>query len=347
MLADIFSKINIKKTKKACLAQGLRHGYWRYCHKILILGQGGRLLMDNEYKTFISNITLTTAQSEDAQTKYTGVCKKLYDKYYSGNYDEGCKFLFGSYKTKTNVRPLTEDQDVDVLFKIPKETFEKFDAYGSNGQSALLQEVRTALQEKYTTTDKIKAWGKVVLVQFAENHHNVEVLPAYEQEDKTFLIPNSEDGGSWETFDPRAEVKKFEDSNEKTQGLTRDLCKMLKSWAHNTTSMTYKSYKRMDDVISFLDKYYPTGKGDISYAKIVFDFFDYMSSSCGSDIKTHVDTALERARKACEYEDNDKLIEATDEWRKIFGDVFPKVYVNPQKNIRNEIGPNPVRPWYN
>ena len=301
--------------------------------------------MDNQFKTFIFNITLTAAQSEDVQTKYTGVCEKLYNKYYSGKYDEGCKFLFGSYKTKTNVRPLTEDQDVDVLFKIPTETFEKFDAYGSNGQSALLQEVRATLQEKYTTTDKIKAWGKVVLVQFAENHHNVEILPAYEQEDKTFLIPNSEDGGSWETFDPRAEVKKFEDSNEKTQGLTRDLCKMLKSWVHNTTSMTYKSYKLMNDVISFLDKYYPTGKGNISYAKIVFDFFDYMSSSCGSDIKTHVDTALERARKACEYEDNDKLIEAADEWRKIFGDVFPKIYVNPQKDIRNEIGPNPARPW--
>ena len=303
--------------------------------------------MDNEFNIFISNITLTPAQSDDAQTKYTGVCKNLYNKYCSGNYDEGCKFLFGSYKTKTNVRPLTEDQDVDVLFKIPKETFEKFDAYESNGQSALLQEVRTTLQEKYTTTDKIKAWGKVVLVQFAENHHNVEVLPAYEQEDKTFLIPNSEDGGSWETFDPRAEVKKFEDSNEKTQGLTRNLCKMLKSWAHNTTSMAYKSYKRMNDVISFLDIHYSSGKGDFSYSKIVFDFFDYMKSSCESNIKSYVDTALERARKALEYEDNDKCIEASDEWRKIFGAEFPKVAVNPQQKMRNEIGPNPIRPWCN
>lgn len=303
--------------------------------------------MDNEYNTFISNITLTTAQSEDAQTKYTGVCKKLYSKYYSGDYNEGCKFLFGSYKTKTNVRPLTADQDVDVLFKIPKETFERFKAYKSNGQSALLQEVKTTLQEKYTTTEKIKAWGKVVLVQFSDNHHNVEVLPAYEQDDGTFLIPNSEYGGRWETFDPRAEIKKFEESNERTQGLTRKLCKMLKSWVHNTTSMTYKSYKLMNEVIPFLDETYPSGKGNRSYSKIVFDFFDYMSSLCENDIKTYVNTALERARKACEYEDNDKLIEASDEWRKIFGDVFPKVYVNPQKNARNEIGPNPARPWYN
>lgn len=78
----------------------------------------------------------------------------------------GKKYLFGSYKTKTNVRPLTEDQDVDVLFKIPQSTYDKFDKYESNGQAALLQEVRNILKEKYTTTDTIKAWGKVVLVQF-------------------------------------------------------------------------------------------------------------------------------------------------------------------------------------
>lgn len=107
------------------------------------------------------------------------------------------------------------------------------------------------LKEKYTTTDKIKAWGKVVLVQFAENHHNVELLPALEKEDGTFLIPNSENGGSWDYFDPRMEIDKFNESNKATSGLTRDLAKMLKAWAHNTPSMSYKSCERMDDIIAF------------------------------------------------------------------------------------------------
>ena len=63
-----------------------------------------------------------------------GVCKKLHDSYYDNEYDEKTKFLFGSYKTKTNVRPLSEDQDVDVLFKIPEEIFIKVKAYKNNGQ---------------------------------------------------------------------------------------------------------------------------------------------------------------------------------------------------------------------
>ena len=242
--------------------------------------------MEREFLDFINEITLTQCQCEDAQTKYTGVCQKLYSHYYNGEYDDGKKYLFGSYKTKTNVRPLTEDQDVDVLFKIPQSTYDKFDKYESNGQAALLQEVRNILKEKYTTTDTIKAWGKVVLVQFQENHHNVELLPALEQDDGAFLIPNSENGGSWETFDPRAEVERFQTSNESTNGLTRELAKMLKTWAHNTTSMSYKSCKRLDDVITFLDEFYPQGKETTSYAKIVFDFFDYMSSRVFNVIAT-------------------------------------------------------------
>ena len=108
--------------------------------------------MEENFKDFIQAITLTSVQNEDARTKYVGVCKKLYSHFYSGNYDDGKKFLFGSYKTKTNVRPLTSDQDVDVLFKISQETFDKYDQYESNGQAALLQEVRNALKEKYPSS---------------------------------------------------------------------------------------------------------------------------------------------------------------------------------------------------
>lgn len=300
--------------------------------------------METEFKDFLNNITLTAKQKEDAKTKYTGVCEKLYSKYYEGAYDDNKKYLFGSYKTKTNVRPFTSDQDVDVLFKIPQETFDKFNAYGSNGQEALLQEVRNVLKEKYTTTDTIKAWGKVVLVKFSDGCHNVELLPALEQEDKTFLIPNSEDGGKWEVFDPRKEVKRFQDSNESTDGLTRDLAKMLKAWAHNTISMEYKSYKRLDDVIGFLNEYYPEGKGYTSYAKIVFDFFDYLRSECDDKIKSYVQTAYCHAQKALEYDDNGNSQDASEEWQKIFGDVFPYAKENLRESSSEEIT-NPIRPW--
>ena len=305
--------------------------------------------MDKQFLEFIGNITLTTKQTEDAKTKYTGVCEKLHSFYYGGNYDACKKFLFGSYKTKTNVRPLTSRQDVDVLFKIPQETFDKYDAYESNGQAALLQEVKDVLKEKYTTTDGIKAWGKVVLVEFSEGHHNVELLPALEQEDGTFLIPNSENGGSWETFDPRKELDNFKESNDATDNLTRELAKMLKAWDHNTATMNYKSCDRMDDIIAFLNDFYPTGKGETSYSKIVFDFFDYMKNNPNLDesLKSYINTAQNRAQKAIEYENDENPKDASEEWIKILGSEFPKVNENPKRESTPKAIITPARPWSN
>ena len=203
------------------------------------------------------------------------------------------------------------------------------------------------MKEKYTTTDKIKAWGKVVLVQFAENHHNVELLPALEKTDGTFIIPNSEASGSWEFFNPRAEVDKFNNSNKATKGLTRTLAKMLKAWAHNTSSMNYKSYKRLDDVIAFLQLNYPNGSNNTSYDKIVFEFFDYMKYRCNEEIKPYIDTAFKRAQKALEYRDNGKPKEASEEWIKVFGNEFPIAKENAiREEKESSIIENPVRPWF-
>ena len=279
--------------------------------------------MEKEFTKFADNIRLTENQQQDAKTKYEGVCEKLHKSYYETEYDGSTKFLFGSYKTKTNIRPLTPDQDVDVIFKIPDETYKRFKDYDGNGPSALLQEIREYLKEKYTTTDKIKAWVKVVLVQFSENTHNVEVLPAHEESDDSFTIPNSSDGGSWEKFDPRKEIDSFQDSNTKTNGLTADIVRMLKSWVHNTTSLGYKSYQLQNDVINFLSSNYKNGAEYSEYSRLMKDLFQYLKQNCDASIQSHVETALNRAIKANSLEKDRKFKEASEEWRKIFGTEFP------------------------
>lgn len=303
--------------------------------------------MDKYFIQFLDNITLTSNQAADAQVKYTGVCETLYKKYYSGTYNESKKFLFGSYKTKTNIRPLTDSQDVDVIFKISQETFDKFDAYGSNGQSALLQEIRDILKEKYTTTDKISGWGKVVLVKFSDGHHNVEVLPALELENKTFKIPNSENGGSWEIFDPRAGIDDFTSSNTTSDGLTRVLVKIFKTWVRNTSTLCYKSCMLMEDVIAFISEYYESGKGNTDYAIIVKDFFDYLKNYGDATNYSYFKTAYDRSIKAIEYSDANKPKEASEEWRKIFGGEFPLIKENPDDSKEKREITNPARPWCN
>ncbi|WP_027360768.1 nucleotidyltransferase domain-containing protein [Desulforegula conservatrix] len=307
--------------------------------------------MKKQFQEFAENIRLTDQQENDAFTKYDGVCDKLHKYYYATNYDGKTKFLFGSYRTKTNVRPLSDNQDVDVIFKIPEAVFNKFKGYKNNGPSALLQDIRNALKEKYTTTDEIKAWGKVVLVKFTNNRHNVEVLPAYENEDGTFTIPNSENGGSWDKFDPRKQMDAFYDSNQKTNGLTANLARMIKTWVRNTQSLNYKSYNILEDIISFLKKEFKAGADFSEYPVVIKNYLEFINNSCEESIKTHVETALKRSVKAIEYMDSEKPKEASEEWRKIFGyndkSLFPLVTENPEKRSMARTFLTPSAPYGN
>ena len=116
---------------------------------------------------------------------------------------------------------------------------------------------------------------------------------------------------------------------------------MLKAWAHNTTSMSYPSYKRLDDVIAFLDAFYAEGEEIDNYGKVVFDFFDYMRSRCSDDIESYIKTAYSRAQNALQYKDDGKDIEASEEWIKIFGTEFPKATKNKDESRSESISTNP------
>lgn len=302
--------------------------------------------IEDTFNVFISNLHLTSTQSEDAKTKYNGVCDCLAHHFFERDLVDSDKFLFGSYKTKTNIRPLDDGSDVDVLFKIDEDKYEQY----KDDPEGLLQEVREALKEKYTTTDEIHAWGKIVLVKFSNGHHNVELLPAYENESGTFKIPNSEDGGSWEeNFDPRKQVGEFLGSNDRTNNLTREATQMVKDWVRNTSTMAYKSCKVVEDVIAFTDDIYPDGKGGADYDDIMFDFFDWMLNHLTEGHRTSIKSFLEtakRAAKAVEYANNGKYIEASEEWRKVFGDLFPKCEENDDsKNRESQSFNNAPRPW--
>ena len=276
--------------------------------------------VEDFFNSFLSDLHLTPTQREDAKTKYQGVISCLANHFYGRTRQDCDQFLFGSYKTKTNIRPLDNGSDVDVLFKISDECYKRY----KDNPSGLLQEIRKALKDKYTSTDQIKAWGKVVLIKFSDGHHNVELLPAFEKTNGTFEIPNTENGGSWENFDPRGQIDAF--NNSKDHNLVREIVQMTKCWVRNTATMSYKSFKVMEDAIDFVNTYYPNGKGNHNYEEIMLDFLTslknktYLSHLC--PISSYIDTAHARAVKAIEYRNNGKYIEATQEWQKVFGNMF-------------------------
>lgn len=276
--------------------------------------------VEDFFNSFLSDLHLTPTQREDAKTKYQGVISCLSNHFYGRARQDNDQFLFGSYKTKTNIRPLDNGSDVDVLFKISEDCYKRY----KGNPSGLLQEIRKALKDKYTSTEKIKAWGKVVLINFSDGHHNVELLPAFENSNGTFKIPNTENGGSWENFDPRGQIDAF--YNSRDHELVREIVQMTKCWVRNTATMSYKSFKVMEDAIDFVNTYYPNGKGNYDYDEIMLDFLTSLKNktylSHLSPISSYIDTARTRAVKAIEYRNNGKYIEATQEWQKIFGNMF-------------------------
>lgn len=274
--------------------------------------------ISDQFDKFYENIKLTPDQREDAKTKYTGVCKKLHSHYYENvEYDGRTKLLIGSYGKGTNIRP---PRDVDVIFIMPPEKFDDYDDNKSNPQSQLLQDIRDILSEKYTTSEKPKAWGKVVLVTFTDGTHNVEVLPAWENEDGTFLIPNSENGGNWENWDPKSEINNIQEFDNDNR-ITKKLIRMIKKWSENCT-VGLKTY---EIEVTIMDFFFQKLHEDKSYPCVVRDFFKfYYDHETEEKIRSHLNTALGRASKACDFENDDKLDSAVDEWRKVFGDDFPK-----------------------
>lgn len=274
--------------------------------------------IQEQFEKFYENIKLTSTQREDAITKHTGVCTKLHDYYYPDiEYNGNTKLLIGSYGKQTHIRPA---RDIDVIFIMPPEKFEQYDDNQSNSQSQLLQDIKSILVEKYPDTP-IKAFGKVVVLEFAGTKHDVELLPAWEKEDSTFIIPNSENGGYWEYWDPRSEIQKIKDSDSKT-GKTKSLIRMIKKWSENCTAKL-KSYQIENKVLDFFTN------GDFSdkeYPVLVRDFFNYFyQTASDEDLRSHLDTALNRATKACEFEDKNNLEKSVEEWKKIFGDDFPAI----------------------
>ena len=293
--------------------------------------------MKKLFEKFYSNILLTKEQGKDAKTKYSGVCKKLHEHYYPDiAYTGKTKFLIGSYGKHTHIRPA---RDIDVIFIMPPEKFDQYNDNESNCQAQLLQDVKKILEEKYPNTP-IRAFGKVVVLEFSDPSHNVELLPAWQNDDKTFKIPNSKNGGSWETWNPRLKINHITKQDSET-GMTKKVIRMTKKWAEKC-SVSIESRQIENRVLDYLDIFSVDDDSNLFN-----DFFSYLRDNETDElIKSHLKTVAKRANKACDFEEQGKFYEASVEWKKIFSDDFP-VYKDKNNNAE-EIQPrqitNPPKP---
>lgn len=279
------------------------------------------LFMKKYFEDFINEISLSAENFDDARTKYKGVCTVLCKEFYNSIYSSNKKFLFGSYRKATTLD--NWNKDVDVIFKISKEDFEKY-SQQNYWPSNLLTRIKNVLKERYATTNEIKNWTKIVRIWFQS--FAIELLPGYEKEDGTFMIPNTWEWDEWEEFNPREEIGDFYESNRKTSGITRKAIKLIKAWKYSTIWVKLKSYIIDNYIINFLDSY------DFKdYQNFVLDFFDFLFIN---EDYPYVETALNRAKRWLDFYNDWKIELALQEYSKIFWDKFPTKIQKSTKSLK-------------
>ena len=83
----------------------------------------------------------------------------------------------GSYGRGTTIN----SSDLDVLFELPQNEYNRYDLVKGNGQSRLLQAVRNAILTSYPRSE-VRADGQVVKVLFSDGM-KFEILPAFKNID--------------------------------------------------------------------------------------------------------------------------------------------------------------------
>ncbi|MDR1083345.1 MAG: nucleotidyltransferase domain-containing protein [Deltaproteobacteria bacterium] len=179
-----------------------------------VISQDTRSLISKRYKTVTSAVN----------QMFWGTSSETSNSLYVGSYGRGTAI---------------DTSDVDILIDLPQTEYERYDAQTSNGQSRLLQALKSALLTPYPRSN-IRADGQVVKIDFSDGMM-FEVLPGFRNWDGTYKYPDTNMGGNWLSTNPKAEQTAMRDknSNSSSNGLLFDTCMHFRR-VHNDYYSSYK-----------------------------------------------------------------------------------------------------------
>jgi hypothetical protein len=237
----------------------------------------------------------------------------------------------GSFGRRTGVNGIS---DLDMLYIMPKS---KWNDYKDNLQLKLLQDVKSAISKRYPAT-KVRVDRLVVTATYSNFH--VEVQPVFQQDDGSYLYPDTNNGGSWKITKPRLEMEAISSLDLDKNSNLRRLCKMVRAWRNkhgvamggllvDTLSYNFLNSTSEYDTTSYL-----------YYDYLSRDFFKYLSelveqteySAPGSrqrvKVKKKFQKKAKKAYRLClEAIDAEGNINVNDKWKKVYGRPFPKAQV--------------------
>lgn len=285
------------------------------------------------FSTFCSNLRMSSDTVGKIQSRYRQITKRINIDYWGSSSETAHSLYVGSYGRGTEIWT----SDIDMIVQLPYEIYIKYDNYSSNGQSALLQNVKAVLQKTYSTSDP-KGDGQVIGINFTDGI-NFEIVPAFIRTDNSYTYPDTNNGGSWKITDPRKEISSMDSRNNATNKNLKRLCRMARAWKGKCNvpmsgilidTLAYK----------FINDWAYKDKSFLYYDYMSRDFFEYLKNidktqlywlAPGSsryvwkdgNFQTKASTAYNLSLEAIEHERNGRPYSAKQKWREIYGTKFP------------------------
>lgn len=286
------------------------------------------------FEKFCNALRFSDNDLRTISTRYHSITKRINLDYRGSTSDVNYSLYVGSYGRDTEIFA----SDVDMLVQLPYETYAKFNQYISNGQSALLQEVKKSIEKTYSVT-KIKADGQIISIPFSDGI-NFEVLPAFINKDGSYTFANSNNGGSWKITDPKAEIDAINNMNKLCNHNLKRLCKMARAWKEkNDVDIS----GILIDILAckFLSSWSYRDKSYFYYDWMSRDFFEYVSKIpteqykwqamgsgryiyCYGNFQSKAKLSYEKSKTAISYEKQYPSL-ANREWKEIYGSKFPLI----------------------
>jgi len=277
------------------------------------------------FKKFLNNLAIDNV--EQISYRYGEITCCLNEKYRDTESKTANSLQVGSYGRFTAIKGIS---DLDMIYMMPKSEWDRFK---DGRQSVLLQEVKNTIKKRYPKTE-MRGDGQVVVISFG--NQEVEVVPAFEQDDGSFKYPDTNNGGSWPITNPRAEIKAISDIDSKKNQNLRRLCKMIRAWKneHGVLMGGLLIDTLSHNFLNSTDKY--DDKSYFYYDWMVRDFFKYISELPKQDyylapgskqrvyVKKYFQRKAKEAYKLClNAIDAEKQSNVYKKWKKVFGRPFP------------------------
>ena len=221
------------------------------------------------FSTFCANIQVQDGGT--ISTRYKNITRRLNSNYWTTTSDTAYSLYVGSYGRNTAIQGIS---DLDMIFQLPYSVYEQYDKYSGNGQSALLNAVKTSIEKTYSTTS-IRADGQVILVPFNDGI-TFEVVPAFINKDDSFTYPDSNNGGRWRTTNPKPEIEAIRARNAVCNGNLILLCRMMRSWK-NKWNVPIGGLLIDTLAYQFIESYTYRDKSYLYYDFFCRDFFKWMA----------------------------------------------------------------------